>query len=212
MYLPWLENETIDDKANGLLNRLGRDDEIPIDIEMIIEDDLNIEIIPVTNMQQDLDIEGFTLANWSSIYIDEHVYTNCENRARATLAHEVGHFELHKDILNQAASDHGVHDKYSWMDFYNSMKDNIRQRFEYQGYTFAGMILVPTRYLTSLFLEVLPSTQDQISDAKAAKLRRKDYLDPVIENIAIKLVPQFEVSMSLLKRRIYNSGLEELIK
>jgi len=51
-------------------------------VEEIIEFDLGIDIIPIPNLQKDLDIEGFTSSDLKSIYVDQSVF-DCKGAFRA---------------------------------------------------------------------------------------------------------------------------------
>lgn len=207
MHVPFLHNSYIDLKANEFLVRYGEQNSLPIEIEIIIQDKLRIEIVPVTNLLKDFNIDGFSLADGSGIYIDEFIYMHRENRARFTMAHEIGHIELHNDHLNQVAAEHGINDINSWIEFLICMGGKARSWFEYQGNAFGGMLLVPTSHLESHFTRVIPSFSEQIEEAKANGFERCEYLDFIVDGVARKLAPTFKVSTFVVKRRIINSEL-----
>ena len=112
---------------------------IPVPIEEIVEFEFNINIVPVLALQREFEVEGFTSSDLKNVYVDEYVYTNYLNRYRFTLAHEIGHIVLHKNLYrtNRFSS------IAEWKEFINSMTEEEHGWIEYQGYAFAGLILVP---------------------------------------------------------------------
>jgi Zn-dependent peptidase ImmA (M78 family) len=48
-----------------------------------------------------IETDGFITSDLKEIYVDESVYTKWPNRYRFTLAHEVGHAILHRDLFRQ---------------------------------------------------------------------------------------------------------------
>jgi Zn-dependent peptidase ImmA (M78 family) len=75
---------------------------IPVDIERIIETTMRINIIPVKSLQHDCDMEGFISRDFKSIYVDEDLYLDDRyyKRVRFTIAHEIGHFILHRSNID----------------------------------------------------------------------------------------------------------------
>lgn len=118
---------------------------LPIPIEEIAESKFNIEIVPVMTMKEEFDADGCLTSDFSTIFIDYSVYTKQENRTRFTIAHEIGHLVLHKELFKtlkiQTANDlYELSDKISNKDY---------GWLEYQAYTFAGHVLVPKDLLLS---------------------------------------------------------------
>lgn len=96
-------------------------------------------------MKEEFDADGCLASDFSSIFIDYHVYMKQENRTRFTIAHEIGHLVLHKELFKalkiQTANDlYKLSDKISNEDY---------GWLEYQAYTFAGHVLVPKDLLLS---------------------------------------------------------------
>lgn len=71
------------------------DSGIPVDIELIIEKELKLDLIPVSQMKRDYGVEAFISLNLKEIYYDSDII---ETRIRFSMAHEVGHMILHREI------------------------------------------------------------------------------------------------------------------
>lgn len=83
----------ITEKAREFLQNYNAHQDIPVNIEAIIENKLDMNIIPFPNLQRDFSVEGFSSSDFSDIYVDEFIYRNVSVRYRFTLAHEVGHYQ-----------------------------------------------------------------------------------------------------------------------
>lgn len=94
-------------------------------------------------LQREFELEGFTSGDLKNIYVDEYIYSDRLTRYRFTLAHEIGHVVFHRHLYH-AHKFKSVHD---WKDFINSMTEEEHSWLEYQGYAFAGLILVPKQNL-----------------------------------------------------------------
>ncbi|MBU1023181.1 ImmA/IrrE family metallo-endopeptidase [bacterium] len=114
-----------------------------------------------------------------------------QNRYRFTLAHEIGHFVLHKFIYENASFSN-VDD---WMEFNNTMPEDQHSWFEYQAYAFAGLILVPN--------EKFISKIDSIKlEMKAHNLDLNNLGDREREVIIEVLASYFFVSKEVIRRRL----------
>jgi len=115
--VPFLNNADIKSKAD-LFRKTFWDNSIPIDIERIIDLRLKIDIIPIPNLQKLCDTDALIASSWKSVYIDKYRYLDdrYQNRLRFSLAHEIGHFVLHKNIYESLSIK-------SFSDFYNLIKD-----------------------------------------------------------------------------------------
>ena len=100
--IEYLDLSVIATHAQDILIRTSRENEIPVDIEMIVESDLAIRPIPVHGLMDGFSIDGFTCKDFTSIYVDQDIFWKSEQRYRFTLAHEVGHCILHREVLAEA--------------------------------------------------------------------------------------------------------------
>ena len=69
---------------------------IPVDIELILENKLGLFILPVESLRQTCNTDAMLLSNMREIVYDP---TSPPFRLRYTIAHEIGHFVLHKNVI-----------------------------------------------------------------------------------------------------------------
>jgi hypothetical protein len=141
---PCLFGPEIKNKADLFRKKIWNNS-IPIDMEDIIELKLRMEIIPTKSLQTRFGIDALITSNWQSVYIDYDRYVDerYQNRLRFSLAHEIGHFVLHKEIYS------GLSIK-NLEDFYRFFRDIPQKQYEYfevQSNKFANYFLVPRERL-----------------------------------------------------------------
>lgn len=181
---------------------------IPVNIEHVIESNCRMDIVPLPGLQRVFDIEGLSTPDFSTIYVDQFVYEQRYYRYRFTLAHELGHKVLHQKYLSKL--------KFSsiaeWKNTLDQINPSDHSKMEYQGYAFAGLVLVPLEFLRTEFKEQLRLLKPQIEQAQSNGLSRDDYVRTVLDEIAYGLSPRFEVSTDVLSRRIEFESLEQSIR
>lgn len=135
-----LSNQQIKEAADQVRIKFWNN-KIPIDIENILEIGLNISIIPSPGLQDRGNIDSFISSDWKNVYVDNDRYMNDRHyrRIRFSLAHELGHFVLHKDIFESLKID-SIEDYYS---FYNKCPQEQYNFLEAQANKFAGYLLIP---------------------------------------------------------------------
>lgn len=192
MKLPvkWLGKNDLKKAAEEFNTKYNTEKAIPVPIDSIIESRLNIDIVPIAGLKEGLENDGFISRDFSTIYIDQNIYFNVEVRYRFSLAHEIGHFILHKDIYRDLQYE-TVED---WADIYDAIGSDDYGKLEFQANHFAGCLLIPDFALWPLFQETLKDILPQIKAAQEKNIPRETYLDSVIGNIARKLASQFNVS------------------
>ncbi|MDH4027537.1 MAG: ImmA/IrrE family metallo-endopeptidase [Nitrospirota bacterium] len=195
---PILSYEDINKYAEDFLRDHNIDDTLPVPIEEIVDVHLKIDIVPFPDLQRNFDIEGFISRDFKSIYVDEYIYNNRITRYYFTLAHEIGHYVIHKDLIERIRPS-SVAD---WKDFIHKVDDESYGWLEYQAYAFAGLVLVPRKSLYKHFSSQLKDIEHKIKFAKAQEFPKDTYQEYVIEAIAGNLTGMYDVSLSALKRRI----------
>jgi Zn-dependent peptidase ImmA (M78 family) len=185
----------------------GRHKQTPIPVEEIAEFDLGLNIIPVNRLKADFDIDGFISSNFTNLYVDLDTYEKIQTRYRFTLAHEIGHCVLHKEIFENFEFD----SMEEWKRFVSEMDEDKRGWLEYQGYSFAGCLLVPKVALESAFDNLIEEFSTKIRKAKEYVPERATYAEYVIEIIAARIAPEFDVSLETVKKRIKLLNLQERI-
>lgn|SRR5574341_1770787 len=207
MSIIFLPYKKIAEEAQKFLAKYHPEDNVPIPIEDIIEFDLKFDIIPTENLQKNYDTDGFITSDFTSIYVDEYVYKYRPNRYRFTLAHEVGHFVLHKNILKG----HEIASVSSYKKFISEFDPKDYSDMDFQVNAFAGLLLVPPHHLKIHFDDNLHKTNTLIKQAKSKNIKREDYLCYAKANLSRILAPCFEVSEEVITRRIEYDHLENQI-
>jgi Zn-dependent peptidase ImmA (M78 family) len=174
------------------------DRELPVPIDIIIESRLKIDIVPMANLKESLDNDAFIARDFSTIYLDQDVYLTFPTRYRFSLAHEIGHFWLHKKVYESL--EFGSVDE--WLEAYLSIDDEDYGWLEYQANMFAGFVLIPDYALQPRFEDALRRTHKEIDLAKKSNLVRDQYIDFVVSSIARTLAPSFNVSAVCMETRI----------
>jgi Zn-dependent peptidase ImmA (M78 family) len=143
IFVPYLGDEEIKKQADLFRKKFGGNN-IPVDMESIIEITLKMNIVPVPGMRKICD-DALITSDWKTIYIDYDKYYNekYEKRLRFSYAHELGHFILHKEIYNSFNIEK-TEDLYELLDKIPSKQYN---HLEAQANKFAGHLLIPRERL-----------------------------------------------------------------
>ncbi len=132
--------------AHGLLS------EVPVDIENFTENVLGIAIVPEPGVREEMGADAFITRDFSSILIDYDYFLDRRMlfRNRFSIAHELGHFYLHREyFMEQCPSE----DEEAWKDFMRNLPDIAFASLEWQANTFASLLLVPRSHLLSRIRE-----------------------------------------------------------
>jgi Zn-dependent peptidase ImmA (M78 family) len=153
---PWKEKSEIRAEADSFRRKYGYDTKLPVDIELIIEKYLKICIIPVQDLRAEFDTEAFLKSDLTAIIIDNQYYyeNRFQNRTRFTLAHEIGHYVLHKDIYSCLSFSSAK----EWIEFKINSPEKEYNNFEWQANEFAGRLLVPYEELINEFKRACASS------------------------------------------------------
>lgn len=144
MKIPYLADEIILEYAEKFRKDYWNDS-LPVDIEKIIENSLGLEIIPIPQLRQLCDADALITSNWLSIYVDNDCYSDDRyyNRLRFSLAHEVGHLVLHKELYG----DFGIDSVKKFYSFIEKIESRNYSYLEIQANKFAGFLLIPFQKL-----------------------------------------------------------------
>lgn len=142
--IPFIKKEIIKNKANVFRSKYWNDS-IPINIEKIIEQKLDIEIIPIPNLTNFCDTDALIKSDYKSIYVDNNKYMDekYQNRLRFSLSHEIAHYILHKKLYKKLNIT-------SYEKFYEFIEDIPNEQYSYlekQADIFANCLLVPRKIL-----------------------------------------------------------------
>ncbi len=117
----------------------------PVDIELIIEKYLKLEIIPVRNLLKDGGTEAYLTSDFKKIIVDDELYNNDKllPRLRFSLAHEVGHYILHRIFYGSFE----IQSCEDYIKFISNLSDADYSKLEWQANEFAGKLLVSEKEL-----------------------------------------------------------------
>ncbi len=150
---PFLSTHEINVTAEKFLRKYHSSFEPPIPIEHISELQLRINTIPIPNLKTLLRsagitcVDAFISSDFSSIGIDKYTYENHINRSRFSIAHEIGHMLLHREIYSK----NRFNTIGEWIEVLERLPDRIVDMLEWQANEFAGLILIPRKILSSDF-------------------------------------------------------------
>jgi Zn-dependent peptidase ImmA (M78 family) len=169
-----------------------------VDIEAIAEFDLGLNIFPFPNLQETFDVEGFISSDLNVIYVDEFIYYQRPARYRFTLAHEIGHYVFHPDLIG-SFHPRSIAD---WSKFILAVDEETYDWLEWQAYSFAAAVLVPRVSLKQNFHNELKLLQPKIDIIRSKGLSAESSQDYIVNAIATKLIGIYDVSADVLNKRI----------
>ena len=142
--IPFLSNGKIKEEADLFRKKIWGDC-VPIDIERIIDLKLQLYIIPIPNFLKECNIDALISSDFKSISVDKNEYEDerLHGRLRFSLAHEIGHFILHKRIY----SSFGIKNQGDYYKLYEFLPPKQYSYLEVQACKFANYFLVPREKL-----------------------------------------------------------------
>ena len=188
--VPFKTRAQLTGEAENFLQKYHPHNTYPIPIEEIIEFQLGLDIIPLPGLHKFFDIDGFLSADRAGISIDENVYQARPGRYRFTLAHEIGHFVLHRELYGQS----DFRNVGDWKRFIESFPEREYSLFEWQAYEFAGHVLVPAHHLEKRIAY----------HRKQIRSMRIENEEIVMDRVTELLAQDFVVSREVIHRRIIN--------
>jgi hypothetical protein len=180
---------------------LLREDHTPIDVFTFLEVDLGLDPIPFDDLLSKYRVEAAIKADFSGIYLDAEQYTLMEkgpewklNRLRFTVAHELAHYFLHRD-LPQTCHFTSLPDFAKWTVNYDGHKYTAEQ----EANEFAGRLLVPETRLGQLFDEF----------ASEANRLMPNFMDSgqLRDKFSERVAPRFGVNAQVIAIRLDRDGI-----
>lgn len=130
--------------ASDFLRENWPEGTLPIEVDDIADVRFGIDVIPVPGLRE-IGIDGFICSCCTKIVIDDLYFTRLRSRARFTIAHEMAHLVLHRDLV-EASTVSNIDD---YRAFRRVLSDQQERQYEQQAHAFAGLILVPPDRLAS---------------------------------------------------------------
>lgn len=209
--LEYLSVDSVSQLSENYLDSKGLRDAIPLDIYLLVEQ-CGFHVVPTPGISRELDVRAFTTSDWNEIWIDYSIYWEQDGVARFTLAHELGHLVLHKEIIEGINDEYPVSDLDSAYDRVLALNDlSAYSRLEKQSDLFAGMLLVPRRHLLSAFKDALEDVKPMLQEVKEHGISRSDYMGAVVDKLATTIAPKFSVDHQVVNSRIFEDRLHKHI-
>jgi len=142
----------IEEKVNRILEDYYVDKEcvFPIDIEGIIECHLGLTFYIEKGISKQFGGETYLALNANRIVVEEDLFVNEKRRSRLcfSLAHEVGHYILHKSMFSTVDSIG------EYIEQLNSIDDRTYNVIEREANIFAGFLLMPTKLINEYIFSI----------------------------------------------------------
>jgi Zn-dependent peptidase ImmA (M78 family) len=144
--IPYYSYADIGKIANSFLNTYHPSLGLPIPIEKIVDVKMNISIFPLPRLYKEHNQNGFLSRDRKIIFVDEYQYDNFYEKYRFTLAHELGHYLLHKSCYENLpfkSSD-------EYIEWRMSISPEDISWFDTHCDWFAGHVLIPSKNLKEI--------------------------------------------------------------
>ncbi len=196
---PFISIDAITEAADGFRQKNWPSNELPVDIDAIVEFELGLEIRPLANIKENTTLDALLLGNLSTIVVDllHFDLESYQNRMRFSLAHEVGHLVLHKDIYSQI----DIKSPEDWIGFIQQVPEKEYEWVERHADEFAGRLLVPGDHLTRA-VERAVKLADEFGFSAWDKSGATG-----LEYVAHEVAPDFMVSEDVIQIRMRREKL-----
>jgi hypothetical protein len=165
--------------------------EIPVPVEEIIEFSFGLDIVPVPGLKSEYDVDAYITSDLTEIRVDGQIQKKYPNRYRFSLAHELAHLLVHKDVFAELRFATIA----EWKAAMNAIPAVQYGYIESQAYCLAGLILVPAIPLNDVF-------GAKCDEAKAAGIDFVTASDDCRRIIERAVGDYFEVSGDVISRRL----------
>lgn len=198
--LKHLTYKEIGQRARVFLSQYHPDSEIPVPIEKIVDVKMGLDIYPFPRLYKEHGQNGFLTADRKVIYVDEYQYDHYYEKYCFTIAHEIGHFILHRNCYETLAYS-SIEEYIKWR---LSEDPDVIEWYEKQADWFAEQVLVPTGWLERVCRRVIEKHREQLSVLRTVP---EDFWSYASNEIA----EYFQVNPPVIEIRIRREGLAQKI-
>lgn len=192
-----LNYEQVRQEAERFLDQYHVGRGIPVPIEVIVEFDLSMTVIPVDGLKLELKVDAFLTNDLEQIFVDEWIMLHAPSRFRFSLAHEVGHYWLHDPLYQQST----IQCLADWRQVQDAIGEEAYSWFEWQANSFAGLVLVPGEPLKKAF-------RDRVVALQHAGIRPEQvHHQPTRQYLIQNLADEFKLSEPTMEIRLEKDGL-----
>jgi Zn-dependent peptidase ImmA (M78 family) len=159
--------------ADEFLQLYNASSVFPVDIEVIIERDLEISILPFSELKRMYGIEAYLTLSKRNIYVDPFLMDLDQNekRYRFTLAEEVAHGILHKDLFT------GIKTPEDYLALYDKMNPSDYRKMDKDAKYLGAAILMPR----SAFQDKAAEYYEELVDGQNAATIQYQMIDKLAE-------------------------------
>jgi Zn-dependent peptidase ImmA (M78 family) len=194
---PYRTKTEIGKAAADFRNMYWKEKSYPIDMEMLITKGLGLDIIPETHIDELTKTDAYLQSDCTAIVIDMQQYMDEQDRyasrLRFAMAHEVGHYILHRQIYKSLVIESIEH----YVQFIKNTPEQEYKAFEWQANEFAGSLLVPRSMLR---IEIQKVVEKIITEGIAHLLPK--YANDILARNLESLARPFGVSSKAIEIRI----------
>ena len=72
---------------------------LPVPIEEIAEFNFSLDIVPMPGLKDEFDVDAFITGDLTEIRVDRYIQEHRLNRYRFSLAHELAHLLIHRELF-----------------------------------------------------------------------------------------------------------------
>ena len=195
--------ESVWDKAEAFRQQHLADElaYVPVDVFTLVELRLKLDVIPFDDLFAKYSSDAAIKPDFTGIYVDAEAYVLWEkgpvwkqNRLRFSVAHELGHYILHRDIA-ASLSFKNFDDFAHWTRTHGGQKYSLEQAAN----EFAGRLLVPVLRLEQLY--------DDFAREFDAKLPQWRLHEAMRQAFAESVAPKFGVNSQVIDARLDREGI-----
>ncbi len=101
---PYLPYDKLREIAGGFLAQYHPSGRLPIPIASIVEFQFGMDIVPIPGLNESFEIDSSISNDLTTIYIDDFVFRKRPARYHFSLAHELSHKLIHRDLFREQLS------------------------------------------------------------------------------------------------------------
>lgn len=231
--VPYLPTEVIEDEASSLLAEFERDHrrivEPPVPIDAIVELHLKLtfEISDLQKLFGHADVHGAIWFREERIAVDQQLdpdrFPAKRGRFHFTLAHETGHWRLHRKLFLKKTQAPSLFDGEPIRPDYICRTTQKKLPVEWQADNFAANLLMPRKLVRQEWecwrgdqgpICIHDLDQSQRSGLLAAEIARRKIAksgpdaetDMILDQLSLPMAKRFEVSPEAMRRRLEDLG------
>jgi hypothetical protein len=197
---PYILEGKVREEADRVREKYWPSGKLPVEVEEILWG-LHLKLDTQASLKGDSDIDAYLYGDLSRIVVDagEYMDDRMQNRLRFSIAHELGHFVLHRKVYEK------IHFSSfeEWQKFVSQIPDDQYRFIEWQAYEFAGRLLVPVERLR---IEVKKAIQ---RSENSGLLKWGNSGSVALEYIASSICRVFGVSSLVVEKRLQREHLWE---